>query len=511
MAESRTQKGLTNIIFNLVNQVITLLLSFISREVFIYTLGVEFLGINGLFSDVLGLLSMADLGFNTAMIYSFYKPIAENNHKKISALVTFYQKVYNIIALTVTVIGIALTPFIPFIVNTEKEIPLIHVYYLFALAGVVVSYMFVYRTSVITANQKNYIISRITILTTFIRTILQIGFLLIYKNFIIYLALGIIFNFLNNIIASYYAQKMYPYIKNKENLEKKEVNEIITNVKSVFIYKVSSVLLTATDNIIISIIIGTVAVGYYSNYLMISNKLILFVSLIFTSLTPGIGNIVATEKPKKRYEVFSIEQTISFVVCGIVCGIVVPCFFVLVEDLIYVWLGKEFVMGYDMAAAVALNMYLACVLQPLWSYREATGLYNKTKWIMVLAVFCNLVLSIILGNVIGVVGVVIASSISRIVTYVWYEPKVLFKEYFEQKTTIYFKGIIRNLLLICLLSSIFLCLSKKIIVLGWFSLIGKAMLFALISFFTMFIMYRKSSAGQWIKSKISSLMEGRKR
>ena len=423
---SRTKKSITNILFNLSDQIISLLLSFLSRSVFIYTLGVEFLGINGLFSDVLGMLSMADLGFGTAMAYSFYKPIAENDHDKISALITFYRKVYNIIATIILIVGLCITPFIRYIVNTNREIPHLEVYYLFSLASIVISYLYVYRTSIITADQKNYIVTRITIITNIIKTITQIISLLIFKNFIVYLAINILFVFLNNAIASHKAVTLYPYIKERKVLPKKEIKEIFANLKSVFIYKVSSMLLNATDNILISVIVGTITVGYYSNYLLINNKLCGLISLFFTSLTASIGNIIVKETYKKRYEIFTIEQSISF----IISGVVIPCFMVLINDLIVVWLGKSYSLGYPLAIAVSLNLYLQCVLQPLWSYREATGMYQKTKWVMLAAAICNIVLSIILGICWGVAGIIFASGISRIVTYVWYEPQLLFKNYF---------------------------------------------------------------------------------
>ena len=144
MEKGRTKRSIINIGFNFANQIITLALSFISRTVFIHTLGVEYLGINGLFTDVLGILSMADLGFNTAMVYSFYKPLAENDIKKLTALTTYYKRVYNIIAAVITVVGLLITPFLDLIVKTENEIPLLKVYYLFSLAGVVISYLFVF-------------------------------------------------------------------------------------------------------------------------------------------------------------------------------------------------------------------------------------------------------------------------------------------------------------------------------------------------------------------------------
>ncbi len=498
MEESRTKKSVKNIIFNLSNQVIGIILNFVSRTIFIHTLGVEYLGLNGIFSDVLSMLSMADLGFNTAMVYSFYKPIAENNQRKISALINFYSKVYNIIALIITILGILIIPFLPLIINLEKDIPLLNVYYLFSLANVVISYLFVYKTSIITADQKNYIVTKITIITTTIRTVLQIITLLLFKNYIIYLSLGIIGNLLSNYIASEKAERLYPYIKNKEDISKEEKLDIFNNLKSVFLYKASSVLLNATDNTIISVLLGTVIVGYYSNYLMINNKIVSIFSLVFTSLTASIGNIIVTESTKKRFEIFKCEQSISF----IICTIVIPCFFNLINDLILIWLGKDFVFDLKVIFAISLNMYLSCVLQPLWSYREATGLYRKTKWIMLICAILNIILSILMGKLIGLMGILLASAISRICTYVWIEPKILFKEYFEESPNKYFCSLVKNLLIIGVFSISLNLIFKNWIISSWIGFILKSIVLIIISIIISCVIYAKNPSLSIIKNKI---------
>jgi O-antigen/teichoic acid export membrane protein len=443
MEDSRTKKSFKNIIMGFSYQFVTLIFGFISRTVFINTLGVDLLGVNGLFMDVLILLSIADLGLNTAMVYSLYKPIAEQDTVKVSALIHFYKKIYKIIAIAVTVIGICILPFLDFIVNTDQEIPLLKVYYLFSLASVVISYLFVYKTSIIIADQKNYLVTRISLVTSFISTIIQIISLIIFKNYIVYLIINLIFNFLNNYIASRKATQLYPYLQQKQELEEQDKKDIFTNIKSIFLYKVSGLLLNATDNILISILIGTTVVGYYSNYLMVTNRIVAIIQIFFGALTASIGNIIVKETSEKRYEVFNATQSVSF----IICGIIVTSFSVLINDLIQVWIGKEFMFDNKFVLVISLNMYLACVLQPLWTYREATGLYVKTKYVMLVAAVVNLILSVILGQVLGVSGILLASAISRLTTYFWYEPLLLFKNYFSKPVWRYFISIIINVVI----------------------------------------------------------------
>ena len=236
-SNSRTENSIINMFFGFAYQFITLILSFVSRTVFLQVLSVDYLGINGLFTDILQMLSLADLGFNTAMTYSFYKPLAEGNKAKIASLVKFYKQVYRVIAISVASIGLMLTPFIEYIVNAEQEIPLLQVYYLFSLAGVVVSYLYVYKTTLLVADQKNYYIVKISIIINIVKTVIQIISLILFRNYIVYLAIALCANFINNYIESKRAEKEYPYLTGEtESLNPDEKKSIFKNLKSVFLY-----------------------------------------------------------------------------------------------------------------------------------------------------------------------------------------------------------------------------------------------------------------------------------
>ena len=497
----RTNKAILNISYNLVNQIITLVLSFISRSVFIWGFGVGYLGINGLFSDILSLLSMADLGFNTAMTYSFYKPLAEKDYDKISKLTTFYKKVYNTIAAVIGIIGLLLIPFLPYLINLDHEVPNLTIYYLLSLSSVVVSYLCVYRTTILSADQKGYLITKIGMITNTLKTISQIFSIILWKNYVIYLAIGTLVAIGNNLYASYVATKQYPFIKdNSQTISLKEKKSIFNNLGSVFLYKVSSVLLNATDNIIISTIIGTAMVGYYSNYLLLQTKITTIISLIFTSMTASIGNLIVTEGKEKRYEIFQCEQSISFVICGIV----VPCYILLVNDFINIWLGATYQLDFIVICAIGLNMYLSCVLQPLWSYREATGLYRRTKWVMVICACINIVLSIVLGKIFGIFGVIIASGISRIITYVWYEPYLLFNEYFGVSEKKYYIQLIGNSILIFIFVIVGIKISSIFKATNFILWILKAIIVGVLTTIGVIAKYHKSEGMKLLISKIKN-------
>ena len=281
MKESRIYNSTKNIILGIVSQILTLILNFGTKIVFVRILGAEYTGINGLFSNVITILSVAELGMGSAIIYSMYKPLAENDQKRISELMNFYKKIYNIVAITIFIIGIGLVPFIKYLVNTSVEIEHINVYYLLFLINTVASYIFASRTVILNANQKLYIIKIYNFIIYFIQCILQIVILLLTRNFIFYLIVQILSTLITNIVGAIITEKMYPYIKQKSELPKDERKKIFENMKSMLYYKIGGVILNNTDNILISILVGTVWVGYYSNYLIVISAIEAFTTIVF--------------------------------------------------------------------------------------------------------------------------------------------------------------------------------------------------------------------------------------
>ena len=502
--EGRVKQSAKNMISGFLYQTVTLILSFISRTVFINTLGTEYLGLNGIFTDVLSLLSMADLGFGTAMAYSFYKPLADHDEDRIAALIHFYKKVYHIIAVTVTVLGLLCVPFLKYIVNTQEEIPNLTWYYLFSLANIVISYLFVYKTTLMTADQKDYKIVNIRMWATLTKTILQILALYLTANYMLYIIIGVQAQFLTNAIASWQTQKEYPYIRNantQTRVEKEVEQGIFNNMKSVFIYKLSGTLFSATDNLLISMLIGTAAVGLYSNYLMLSNKLLLIEQIIFSSLVASIGNVIARDSPEKRLQIFQAMQSASFIFCGIITA----GFGLLANDVITVWLGKEYTFSMLTVIAVTVNTYFSCALQPLWIYRDATGLYMKTKYMMLAGAIVNIVLSVILGRFMGIAGIIFASAIARLSTYFWYEPKLLFHEYFNSRATGYYISILKNIgLLACVIAALSYVFSGWVVT-DWMTLILKVVVTAAVCSSIFVLAYCRTEGFQVIMNKVRQI------
>lgn len=432
--ERRIKNASKNVLSAFINKFCILILTFIGRKFFIQYIGVEYLGINGLFSNVLTLLSLADLGLGTAMNVSLYKPIAEENHAKIAALLQYYRKIYYLITATVLILGLGLMPFLKYIINMERNIPYLYLYYVVFVIRNASSYMFAYKASIIKADQRMYLVNRIEVFVIFTRNILQIVLIIWTHSYLLYLLMDVVQHLVHNIILACIANKYYPFVNEKHDLTPKEKKTLFQNVSSMFIYRVSWTLLNGTDNILISIMLGTVCVGLYSNYLTITSNIETFIALLFVSITSSVGNLIATAPIERRYQVFKLMQMISFWLCGIVT----VCLIFLTQDFIQLYFGKDLLLDNLTLIAIVLNTYFNICMRPVWTFREGCGMYQRIKYIMFVTAVLNLVLSVVLGKYLGLSGILFATSISKLLTYFWYEPSVLFKDFFHQKNKKYY-------------------------------------------------------------------------
>lgn len=435
--KSRTRKEYVslNIIAGSISQVISLILQMICRTIFLNTLGAQYLGISAMFFNILTVLSLADLGFGTAIVYSMYKPLALKDSDMVVALMTYYRKIYNRIAMIVAIIGIGMIPLLPYVVNLDSDIPHLTMYYLLYVINIVISYSMAYKYTIISADQKEYLLTIYSLVGSMIQIILQILILIFFKSFMLYLLVSILRTFLVNWFQTNKAKKLYPYIKQKKELDMDMKKHIGENVKSMFLYKLGGVLLNNTDNFIISVIVGTIYVGYYSNYLTIIAAVTNFVIIIFNSITSSVGNLNVIDDKDRQFEIFRVLNLIVFWIMSF-CSV---CFFILFNDFITLWIGENYVFGMPIVIVIVLNFFMPGTISDISIFRDTTGMFRQTKYVFLLTAFINLVLSIILGKIYGIFGILLATAISRILTNMWYEPFILFRTYFGKSPFVYFK------------------------------------------------------------------------
>lgn len=432
--KSRSFNSIKNIIYSLVCQFIYIAITFVNRTVFINVLGAEYTGINGLFSNILTLFSLAELGVGNVMIYSLYKPLRDHDQEKVASLLKYFKNIYLAIASAILGLGIILLPFLPSIVNSTIPMGNVYVYYMIFLLNSVCSYFCAHKITLINADQRVYIVRLRTFLFQLTQNVLQIFILFQTHNFILYLIIQLLATVLTNISLSLKADKLFPFLKTNKKLQKSEKRIIFRKIRSTMLYKISIVIMNNTDNILISALIGTIFVGYYSNYLLVVSTVNTVISLVISALIPSIGNLNADIDRKKQYQIFYVlvlvfQWTISFASIAL---------YFLLNDFIVQWIGVEYLLDDAVLIAIVANFYISNVISPVWMYREATGLFEKVKYTMAIACGINIVLSIVLGKIFGMAGILIATAIARCMTTVWYEPIVLHKTIFDRPVKKYF-------------------------------------------------------------------------
>jgi len=500
----RIQNSLKNMLFGVSGQIISAVMGFVVRTAFVYTLGVEYLGVDGLFTSILIMLSLANLGFDTAMIYSLYKPLAENDTYKVQALMNLYQKAYRLIGIIVLMIGLSLLPFLPYLMNGNTNINNINIIYLLFLFNSVSSYYFVYKQSIIIADQRNHIISKMHSIFTIFSNLIQILVLVMTENFIVVLSAQIAFRVIENIYIANKANKLYPYIKGKNNaqLSKDDKKLFFENLYALLLYRISGVVINGSGNIIMSVFIGIASVGIYSNYILIISTLNTFLSHIFYSVTASIGNLNVKESAEKKYFIFRVLQFSNFWIYGF-CTI---SLWSLVNPFIDLWIGKQYVFDKYIVLAILLNFFTNGMQNASTTFRDTTGLFKKGKYRPIVAAIINIVVSVILVQKIGIVGVLLGSVISRLFTYFWYDPYVIFKYVFKRSVKEYFARYLMFVLLV-FISAVITDLAGKIIhTNAYLDIIVRGILCIIIPNLIFFIAFRKLDEFKYIWNIIGTII-----
>lgn len=446
----RAKNSSYNVIVNIIQLMFTTVLSFVARTFFINILGKEILGLDGLFTNILSMLSLAELGIGTAISYNLYKSLANKEDDKISALMSMYRKIYQVVGISIFIVGMLLMPFLHLLINGYSFENLYLIYTLYVV-GSASTYFVSYKEILINADQKNYKLFVIKSIFIFILYILQILFLVYTKDFILFLIITIVIKFLQNLVINIYVGKKYKNInfKSKEKVDKEIKNGIIINVKALFVSKLGDYLLNGTDNIIISVInIGLT--GLYSNYLSIVGIMKTVISCIFNGLTASFGNLVALETKETQENVFDITNFLYFVVSSFITIELIFLF----NPFVTIWIGKKYLVDFWIVIVISLNFYFYSQMSSIDIIKGASGMYKIDKWVTIIQAIVNLVISIILGKIFGLGGVLLGTLISYILVAIISKPYLIYKHIFNKKPYKYFLTQIKNVLAMIIISTI---------------------------------------------------------
>lgn len=434
---SRTKNSLRNIAFGVGGQAVTMVLQFVTRSVFIQTLGVAYLGVTGLFTNILSVLALAELGVGSAITFNLYKPIADNDRERVCQYMQLYKKAYRVIGGAITLMGLALLPFLDAIVDASEAPPInIALIYLLFLMQTTASYFFyAYKRALLDANQKEYLVSLVALGTTVGSNLAQIIVLLTTKNYVAYVAVVAAFVILNNLAISFVCNRVYPYVndKPKEKLGKEEVRTLIKNCSAIMIYKINGVVLNATDNIVLSLAKGVATVGYYANYHMIFAAINLFVSRVFTAVKASVGNLCASSEPEQKERVFMrVNFATFFLYATIAVGVAA-----MGNDFIKLWLGSDYCLTAWVPILIGVKLYLDGIKKLLYTFREAMGLFQQAKYRPLFSAAVNLSFSIVAVQYYGVCGILMGTIVADLTTYMWFDPWVIYKYGFKRSAKTY--------------------------------------------------------------------------
>lgn len=412
MKIERTKNATRNMIFGWIQSMYSLIIPFITRTVMIYLLGVQYLGLNSLFSSVLSVLNLAELGVGSAMVFSMYQPIAEDDTTKICALMRLYRTYYRMIGLVIAVAGVGLMPFIPNLISGDVPSDInVYVLYLLNLGTTVLTYwLFSYKNCLLLAHQRNDISVKISMIISIITTVSQLLVLCIVRSYYLYLVVALMSGVVNNIITAIIVSKMYPEYHAVGKLEKSEVNEINHRVADLFTSKLGTVVVNSADTIVISAFLGLTVLAVYQNYFYIMTSVRTFITVIFSACTAGIGNSIVLESKEKN---LNDLNKFLFIICWL-SGFCACCFLCLYQPFMKLWTGEELMLEFSIVVCIVIQFFVMEVNQLLNLYKDAAGLWHEDRFRPLVTAVVNLGMNLMLVRFWGLYGITLSTILSMV-------------------------------------------------------------------------------------------------
>lgn len=488
---NRTQNATRNIVFGVVLKLYQILLPFVMRTAMIYLMGVEYLGLNSLFTSILQVLNLAELGVGSAMVYSMYKPIADNDKDTICALLRLYKKYYFFIGLIIAVVGMLLTPAIPKLISGEIPGQLnVYVLYWLNLAATVMTYwLFAYKNSLLQAYQRSDVSSKVTIITTSLQYGIQLIVLWMFHNYYLYIIVMLFTQALANIVTALAASRLYPNISPKGNLSKNIVKSINQRIKDLFTAKLGATIVNSADTIVISAYLGLTILAMYQNYYFIMSSVMGILTVVFTSCLAGVGNSMVTETIEKNYNDFRV---LTFLINWIVT-ICMCCFATVYQPFISLWVGKEYIFDELVVALFCIYFYLVTMQQVNGMYKDAAGVWHQDRFRPLVAAVVNLVLNITLVQIWGIYAILISTIISYVFISMPWMISNVFKYVFHRSWKQFAKEFVIYFCVACIITFLcwILCKSTRGLSL-WGQVIINLIISVVLSNIVMFFIYRKN-------------------
>lgn len=512
MNNSRTKNAVRNIFSGFFNRIIMMVFLFIIRTVIIKTLGSEYLGINSLFTSILQVLNLAELGFSSAIVYSMYKPIAEKDNKTICALMNLYKKIYTIIGIVILTVGICIMPFLKYLIKGSYPAD-INLYVVFALYLINTSFtyfLFAYKSAILVANQRSDITNNVLTFTSLIQYILQIIVLFITRNYYMFMIANIITTALNNIIVAIIAKKQYPEISCQGEVNEEIKKDLKKRTSGLMINKICQTTRNSLDSIFISAFLGLNMVAIYNNYYTIMSAVVNVFGIMINAIIAGVGNSIVTESKEKNYKDMN---KFNFMYMWLV-GLSTICLLCLYQPFMKVWMGDSMLLPFGMVILFCIYFYALKMGDIRAVYSDAKGLWWENRYRAIAESIANVVLNFVLGKIWGIYGIIIATLISLVIINYIYGSQILFKYYFTQVSVKdFFKRHIEYIITTVAIAVITYYICNKILLNGILEIIVKLCICLIIPNIFYYLIYSKTKifkeSNEFVKDNIINKKESK--
>lgn len=427
--ESKSKIVAKNTAMGILNNVALVVLNLISRKLFLRFIGMEYLSIGQVITNILSVLAFSELGITNSVLYMLYKPVAEGDERKIAQIIGTYKRLNRMVGCAVFGLGLVCMPFLHLFIRTSVPMPTVYLIFLLNLAFFASTYFCSYRQVLIDANQKNYLVSKVTLCANFCSILIQCGIIWLTQNYYLYLACGIAIGLIQNVALYVMAGRLFPYLNrySQEKLGRAESASLFTYVKSMFSVKVCGTVINNTDTILVSMI-DTIMVGYLANYTIITTRIRGMITVLERSIIHSLGIASVEKTAEEKYLLFKKVVLLNVFIAGFTSVLIG----VLWDDFIRLWIGEAYLISDAVMYSVLLNYMWDVIRAAVWMFRDTNGLFVYVKKMLLLNAALNLVLSVVLGQLIGVSGVYYATILANLITDFWYDARLVFRKLFRK-------------------------------------------------------------------------------
>lgn len=424
---THSEKIFRNTIFSFGSKIVTIVLGFVTRKLFIMFLTEELMGLNALFADLLGLLNLADMGLGIAVQFNLYKPLADKDEEKLGRILNAAKRIYNIIGVGMILAGIVLSFFIQYLINDNPySLGFLRVVFIINVISSASSYFFVHKRLFMHASEDIHVTNVVDIVMNILSSILKLVAIVVFKNYYMYIFINVLQSFVSNFMIGYYCDKKYPYLKKVKGYSKEEMGSLLSNIKELVPNKISSFVYSNTDNTIISAFIGLASVTLFTNYTSIVSQIFMMAAMVAGVVKVSFGNVLQESDDKDHHMFFLKSYQLLQFFYSAFCGVALFC---LLDEFVAVWYGEEFVIPLVCVVLLTLDFYLHSMYQPLSMMLEVLGEFRPLKNQEIFAMIANIIISVGLIQTIGIAGPILGTLVVDICTTVFRIYTVVYKHY----------------------------------------------------------------------------------